>query len=215
MSLFDFFKKDKIENENKSKPFHANVNASDRRDWFSRTRPWHKVSPLIIDVLVDKFGGNPMFEVFVITSMTDNLVSNYEALGKAETPLIPDVVCTQISGILYSTGINAFQKFEQLLKIGGSDKKIELSYATAFNCLETAIILSDYMIASYVALAKLKIFAGSPEEAREIIESGLNKIQKLKEHSNELSASSIDSISQAPQAFDEIEQVLLSMKEEI
>ncbi len=215
MSLFDFFKKDKIENENKSKPFHANKNATDRRDWFSRTRPWHKVSPLIIDALIDKYGDNPMFEVFVIGSMQDGLVSDYETLGKAETPLIPDVVCTQISGILYSTGINAFQKFVQLLESGCSEKKLNALCATTFNCLESSVIISDYMVASYVTLAKLKILSGNPEDASGFIESGLNQIQKLKEHSDEMRKSKIDSISNAPRGFDEIEQVLLSMRDEI
>ena len=215
MSLFGFFKKDKIENENKSKPFHANKNATDRRDWFSRTRHWHKVSPLIIDALIDKFGDNPMFEVFVITSIENDLVSNYETLGKTEVTFIPKVVLAQISGILYSKGIDSLREFEQLLKSGGSDKKIESLYATTVDCLETSVIVSDYMVASYVNLAKLKILAGNSEDASGFIESGLNEIQKLKEHNDVFSKSKIVSISKVPQDIDEMEQMLLSMKEEI
>lgn len=213
MSLFDFFKKDKVKNENKSKPFHANKNATDRRDWFSRTRPWHKVSSLIIGALIDKFGDNPMFEVFVITSVTDGLVSDYETLGETETT--PSIVLGQISGILYSKGIDAFQKFEQLLKSGGSDEKVESLYATALNCLETSVIVSENMVGSYVILAKLKILAGNSGDASRFIESGLIEMQKLKEHTDAMSKSKIDSISKAPQNLDEMEQILLSMKEEI
>jgi len=215
MSLFGFFKKDKIENENKSKPFHANKNATDRRDWFSRTRHWHKVSPLIIDALIDKFGDNPMFGVFVITSIENDLVSDYETLGKTEITTIPSVVLSQISGILYSKGIDALRKFEQLLKSGGSDEKIESLYGTTIDCLETSVIVSDYMVASYVNLAKLKILAGNSEDASGFIESGLNEIQKLKEHNDVSSKSKTVSISKVPQDIDEMEQMLLSMKEEI
>ena len=219
MSLFGFFKKDKIENENKSKPFHANTNANDRRDWFSRTRPWHKVSPVIIDALIDRYGDNPMFEVFVITSMKNDLVSDYETHGKTEFVTeyadTPSIVLAQISGILYSKGMDASQKFIQLLGSGCSEKKLRPSYATTFNCLESSVIISDYMVASYVTLAKLKILCGNTEDASGFIESGLNRITKLKEYSDAMSKSKIDSISKAPQDIDEMEQMLLSMKDEI
>jgi hypothetical protein len=215
MSLFGFFKKDKIENENKSKPFHANKNATDRRDWFSRTRPWHKVSPLIIDALIDKFGDNPMFEVFVVTSMTDGLVSHYETLGETEISTTPSVVLPQISKILFSKGADAAQTLEQLLKGGGSDRKVDSLYATALNCLETSVILSDHMVHSYVILAKLRILSGNLEDANGFIESGLIEIQKIKENYDVFSKSKLDSIKEMPQNYDEIEQILLSMKKEI
>lgn len=59
----------KLPNENLTKPFYTNKTASERRDWFSRTRPWHQVNAGLIDELVEKFGDDPMFEVFTITSM--------------------------------------------------------------------------------------------------------------------------------------------------
>ena len=219
MSLFGFFKKDKIENENKSKPFDANTNADDRRDWFSRTRPWHKVSPVIIDALIDRYGDNPMFEVFVITSMKNDLVSDYETHGKTEFVTeyadTPSIVLAQISGILYSKGMDAAQKYLQLLESGGSLKKQTTLYGTTFDCLESSVIISDCMVASYVTMAKLKILCDNPEDASGFIESGLNRITKLKEYSDAMSKSKIDSISKAPQDIDEMEQMLLSMKDEI
>ncbi len=59
MGLFGFLNNKKIENENKSKPFRQNTSDSERKDWFARTRPWHKVDPPIIDALITKYGNDP------------------------------------------------------------------------------------------------------------------------------------------------------------
>jgi hypothetical protein len=69
MGFFNSLFGGKIENENRSKPFYKNSSSLERKDWFSRTRPWNGIDSKIIDALINKFGDNPMFEVFVVTSM--------------------------------------------------------------------------------------------------------------------------------------------------
>lgn len=68
MSFLDFFLGNAVQNENKTKPFYENKNNDERKDWFSRTKPWYKVDERIIVALIEKFGDDPILEVFVITS---------------------------------------------------------------------------------------------------------------------------------------------------
>ena len=215
MALFGLFSKDKIENENKTKPFQENKSAEEHRDWFSRTRPWHKVSPQIIDAIIDKFGEDPMFEVFVITSMEQDLVTEYQALGRLELVNIPDAVCAQIAGILFSRGSDAALKFHQLMQRGRVTKKTRSLYGTAMNCLEPSIILSDIMIVSYIKLAGLRAVLGKNDDAIKFIDMGLHKIKELEAYSDKFSKSNIGSVANAPEEIRDMQQQLVSMKEEI
>ena len=51
VGLLDRLFGEKIANENKSKPFYDNKSDAERKDWFARTRPWHKIDEKVIDAL--------------------------------------------------------------------------------------------------------------------------------------------------------------------
>jgi len=78
------FFSDRIRNEDKSKPFYENKNPQERKDWFSRTRPWYGIDSVIIDALINRFGEDPMFEAFVIMSTELGLVHGYEKLNSVK-----------------------------------------------------------------------------------------------------------------------------------
>ncbi len=215
MSLFGFLAKDKIQNENKTKPFHENKSADERRDWFSRTKPWHKVPPQIIDAIIDKFGDDPLFEVFVITSMEQGLVGEYEAIGETELVGIPDSACGEIAKILFLKGAAAAQKFSQLFQQGADRAKLTPLYAVALNCLESSVTVSHLCIDSYIQLAALRMSVGRNDDARKWVEAGLRAAQELANCTDAMRQSKIESIVNAPVSIEQAQAILLSMKEEL
>ena len=171
MGLFSFLKKDKIENENKSKPFHKNHNNYERKDWFSRTRPWHKVDPRIIDALIAKYKDDHMFEVFVITSMENGLVKQYEDIGLRG--IDPEVACPVISGILFKHGANASAQVSNMFSSGNiNEKKLSKVYGNAMNLLESSIIIDSNQINAYIQLADLRGMLNKNDEALSFVQQG-------------------------------------------
>lgn len=213
MGIFNFFKKDKIENENTSKPFHQNKNNAERKDWFARTRPWHKIDSSLVDALINKYNDNPMFEVFVITSMENNLVTEYENLSQQN--IDPSVACCVISGILfkhgakYSAQVGAMFKKENI-----NERKLSAIYGNAMNLLESSIIIDPNQIDSYIQLAGLQGMLNKNENALQFIDQGLDAIKFFKESKVPFEKSNIPEIRNSEQHLDTIEKMLLTMKNE-
>lgn len=213
MGLFSFLKQDKIENENKSKPFHKNVNNAERKNWFSRTRPWHKVDPIIIDALIAKYNNDPMFEVFVITSMENGLVKDYENIGLNGIDL--GVACSIISGILSKHGTNASAQIRNIFNSGNiNEKKLSKIYEDAFNLLESSIILDSNQINSYIQLAGLKAMLNKNDEALNFVQQGLMAINRIKESKVPFHKSNIAEIQNATQWLDNTEEILLALQKD-
>jgi hypothetical protein len=211
MGLFGFLDKDKIDNENKSKPFHQNANDSERKDWFSRTRFWHKVDSGIIDALIGRYGDNPMFEVFVITSMENNLVKEYEALGQKN--IEPDVACSVISGILFKRGAQSSALVGDMFRSGKiNERKLSKNYENAMNLLESSVIVDPNQINAYVQLAGLRGMLNKNEDALKYIHQGLEAIRRIKEKNIPFHKSSIPSIQSGAQHLDDTEKMLLAME---
>lgn len=214
MGLFGFLKKDNIENENKSKPFHQNSNQSEIKDWFSRTRPWHKVDPEIIDALIRLYGDNPMFEVFVITSMENNLVEKYGDIGRTCTD--PNVACSVISGILIKKGAQSSKCISESFQSGNIDAdRLSKSFSNAMNLLESSIIVDRNQIDGYVQLASLLGLLNKKEEALDYIRQGLDIIKHLNENGASFHESSIPEVQGFRHAIDESERMLLEMKKDL
>lgn len=198
MSLFSFRKKDKIENENKSKPFHVNSNNFERKDWFSRTRPWHNISAGIIDALIEKYNDDPMFGVFVITSMQNGLVKEYEDIGHKD--ISPEIACSVISGVLCKHGSSAATQFSNMFNSGyTNEKKLSMIYFNAMNLLESSIIIDSNQIEAYGHLAILKGLLGKSDEALSFVQQGLRVIERMQE-------------TPIPFHLDNIKELLLSLK---
>lgn len=211
MGLFSFLKKDKIENENKSKPFHKNHNNHERKDWFSRTRPWHKVDPRIIDALIAKYKDDHMFEVFVIASMENGLVKEYEDIGLKG--IDPEVACSVISGILFKHGANASAQVGNMFSSGNiNEKKLLKVYGNAMNLLESSIIIDSNQINAYIQLAGLRGMLNKNDEALSFVQQGLRAIERIKESDVPFHKSNIPEIQNTAQHLDDTEKLLLALE---
>ncbi len=211
MNLFSFLKQDKIENENKSKPFHNNATSLERKDWFSRTRPWHKIDPRIIDALIAKYNDNPMFEVFVITSMENGLVKVYEDISLKN--IGSEVACSVISGVLCKRGVNASIQAGNMLSSGNiNEKKLLKIYGDAVNLLESSVIIDSNQINAYVQLAGLKGMLNKNDEALNFVQQGLRAIKRIKESKFPFHKSNIPEIQNTAQQLDITEELLLELE---
>ena len=213
MGFFNSLFGDKIENENRSKPFHKNSSSLERKDWFSRTRPWNRIDSKIIDTLINKFGDDSMFEVFVVTSMEQNLVLRYEQLNKEDQSdaLICSIIATMLCEVgIYSAKImialqDDFQKnIEELKK----------HYRIVRNALETAIVLDENQIAAYgylsVVLGSIKQF----EDGLKYAKQGISVIREIRKSNVPFHLSNIDTIRNADQTMDDIEKTLRHLAED-
>jgi len=211
MGLFGFLNKDNIDNENKTKPFHQNANDPERKDWFSRTRPWHKVDSGIIDALMGKYDNDPMFEVFVITSMENNLVNQYENLGQKN--IEPDVACSVISGILFKQGAQSSALVGDMFRSGKiNERKLSKNYENAMNLLESSVIVDPNQINAYVQLAGLRGTLNKHEDALKYVRKGLEVIRRIKEKNIPFHKISIPGIQSGAQHLDDTEKMLLAME---
>lgn len=211
MGLFSFLKKEKIENENRSKPFHENANNTERKDWFSITQPWHKVDPRIIDAFIAKFNDDPMFEVFVITSMENELVKEYEDIGLKG--IDPEIACSVISGILCKHGGSASAQVGNMFNSGKINRrKLSKVYGNAMNLLESSIFIESNQIDAYVQLACLRGMVNKNDDALSFIQQGLRAIERIKKSDVPFHKSNIAGIQNAAQHLDDTEKLLLAMK---
>ena len=86
------------------KPFNTNTTREERQEWFAQTPPWDQVPSSVVDSILDGITDKVMLDAFVLTSMEQNLVPRYEALGRQSTP---DIIRAQISHILCLAGNQA------------------------------------------------------------------------------------------------------------
>jgi len=101
-----------IQNENTSKPFSENITDDERMEWFSRTKPWHNVNSEIIEALVVNSCNNDMFELFVFSSMENNLVRKYQEIENSGIDLA--LACPVIADILFKEGLKlSMEKINQ------------------------------------------------------------------------------------------------------
>jgi hypothetical protein len=207
MGLFNFSKK--IE------PFPETGTASERKNWFLKTSLWDKVSPKIIDALVDKFGDNQLFVQFVMTSLELNLVSKYEDLGRGDYENSPDVVCALISDMLCKKGQDSSEIIATLFE--GGDKtsgRLKEHYKNALNCLETCVVLAEQPQA-YLHLAIIKTYSESFDQSLIFIDKGLKAISKFKSQKIPFELSHNDEIKNIPQYLEDMENEFIDMKKVI
>jgi hypothetical protein len=213
MSLFGFLKNDKIANENRSKPFHENTNDAERKDWFSRTRPWHKIDRGIIDALIAKYNEDPMFEVFVVTSVENELIKEYEELGLKG--VAPDVACSVISGILFKHGASAFAQVGDMFRSGNiSQRKLSKVYENAMNLLESSICIDRNQINAYVQLAGLRGMLKKRDDALKFVHQGLKAVERIRASNIPFETSNIAGIKNTAQHLDDAERMLLALEKD-
>jgi len=213
MGFFNSLFGGKIENENRSKPFHKNSSSLERKDWFSRTRPWNGIDSKIIDALINKFGDNPMFEVFVVTSMEHNLVLRYEQMNKKD--LAEAVICSIIATILCEVGTLSAKRMIALQgEFQNNIKEVRKHYGTVRDTLETAIVLDENQIAAYTYLSVVLGLIKNFEDGLKYARQGIAAIQEIRKSNVPFHLSDIDVIKNADETMDDIEKTLRQLEED-
>lgn len=187
----------------RARPFFENKTKGEFVEWFSNVPPWNKLDTRIAEILIDRFGGDPIFEVFVHVSHERNLVPKYAALqslvgvdgGKFS-------ICPRIAMILASAAEDSRSAIAMALK-RGNQNDLKKHYGHAVDALESAIKIEPNIALLYLQIATLKASIGKNEDARRFCKAGLERIQKLK--SVPFHKSSIESVRNARSDMEEIE----------
>lgn len=187
----------------RARPFFENKTQEEFVEWFSNVPPWNKVDTRIIEMMTDRFGSNPLFEVFVHVSQERNLVPKYAALesllgGNGGS----SAICPHVAMILSSAAEDSRAAIAAALK-RGNQNDIKKHYGHAVDALETAIQIEPNIALLYLQLATLKAMIGKNEDARRFCMAGLERIQKLR--NVPFHKSSIESVRNAHSDMEEIE----------
>ncbi len=187
------------------RPFYKNETPEEKREWFANVPMWNKVNPQLLEEISEKFGSNPLFEVFVITSMETGLVDEYVKLG--HRGYVPGIGCTQVAGVLCKEGIASVNKMTQLMQAPRIDKgKIVPLCSEIINTLEPAIALDENQILAYLGLAHMKAMLDRRQEAIDMAKQGLNKVIELKDKKTPFHMSQLPEVRSMAEQLDEMEQ---------
>jgi hypothetical protein len=216
MGFLGFFLSDAIKNENRTKPFYETKSNDERKDWFARTKPWHKVNERIIAAIVEKFGDDPLFEIFVVTSMEQNLVTKYEQLNKPEFREESDLICSLISNIIYDAGsVSASKMINMLQQPQFNSDLLRHHYKIVMGTFEPATVLDKSQIAAYYQLSIIKGLLNKPEEAIKYAKRGLTVLHEIQAKDIPFHLSKIDEIKSAKRHYAEMEKKLSKIIEDL
>ncbi len=159
-------------------PFYANKTNAERKEWFSIAADWPLVNSKIIDSIITKFGDDPMFEVFVHTSMEEGLVSQYAKMNGHGGE---EINCAQIAEVLCKAGAKSLVAIGDLVKRGDiSTEILARHYGNVLNTFETSIILAEKQVIAYYSLATVNGIIGKADEAKRYAREGLAQISSLR-----------------------------------
>lgn len=177
------------------RPFFENKSEGDFIQWFQNVSPWNKVDQSLIKILIEKFGNNPLFEVFVHTSQEQSLIKRYAELNQlARTDAGQFAVGPKIAMILSSAAEDNREKFARAMK-SKNQSAMKDSYSKAVDSLEVALVIEPNIALLYVQMATLKAMLGKNQEAAEYCNAGLRVIEKQK--SIPFQSSGIGAVNQA------------------
>ena len=183
MGLWSLLFSNKIINENTIAPFSEAITSQERRTWFSRTRPWHRVPFPIVDALFGKLDHDPAaFNRFVLTSTKLDLVKQY---ARMKTTARPGVICAAIAGSLCESGMRLAKHQAVLLGAKGDSLQSDSFLASAAQeALQVAVALESEMYPAYACLAYVTSVKGDFASALAIAMRGLTVVQELKRSSS-------------------------------
>lgn len=161
-------------------PFYANKTRDDSLRWFANVPPWNKVDATIIEMLIGKFGSNPLFEVFVHTSQEEGLINKYAQLNHiARTDAGRFAIYPRIAMILSAAAEDSRAAIAKAMNNKNVDA-LKTHYPKAIDALETAILIEPNIVLLYLQMATLRAMIGKNEEAAEYCRAGLKKIDEQK-----------------------------------
>ena len=141
----------------------------------ARIPPWHKIGPTVVDAILEALAATELFDCFVLSSMEENLVCQYENLGHEDRNV--SVIRAKISGILCQAG---FQKLALLDKEVNTGSTREIGFA-AINLFGPAIVMSKDQIAGYIGMAAIYELLGVKAQCHEYAKRGLLEVQNIRQ----------------------------------
>ena len=168
MGFFGSLFGDKIENENTTKPVFKCTSREERKNWFARTRPWHKTPPSLVEAIICQLENQPpvMLELFTVTAPKVGLIPEFERLPADVTGA---VACSVVAGMFVKVGTPLAQQFvtrKQALRAPPSEretKELVNMASVAKDCLELATVIHKPMIAAYAPRSIVRL---TPSSAR-------------------------------------------------
>lgn|SRR5579872_3642150 len=141
----------------------------------TRIPPWHKIGPTVVDAIFEALAATELFDCFVISSMEENLIYQYEKLGHEDRNV--SAIRAKISGILCQAG---FQKLALLDKEINTGSAREIGFA-AINLFGSAIAMSKDQIAGYIGMAAIYELLGVKAQCHEYAKRGLLEVQNVRQ----------------------------------
>jgi hypothetical protein len=200
--------------KNRLEPFPENKSDAEKLDWFKKTQPWDRVDERITDAVVNKYKGNPMLVVFVVTSMRHGLIPMYCRLNNSEYLNSPDLICSLIAPIFYNLGSTSLKELVALAdNISRNPEKFKLHYSIVMDSLETCIILDENQVSAYSGLAMVNRMLNKNDDALAYAQKSLDVIKKMKEANIPFHLSNDENIRNSMQTFEETEKQLKQCQE--
>lgn len=184
------------------KPFNTNTTREERQEWFAQTPPWDQVPSSVVDSILDGITDKVMLDAFVLTSMEQNLVPRYEALGRQSTP---DIIRAQISHILCLAGNQAIALLAKALDMNDTENARK-AYQLAMNAFEPAIALAKNQVVAYAGISAAYGMVSKRSESHEYAKRGLAELAEMR-----LTAPNDLNRVFTPEALDQMEQHLRSL----
>jgi hypothetical protein len=184
------------------KPFNTNTTREERQEWFAQTPPWDQVPSSVVDSILDGITDKVMLDAFVLTSMEQNLVPRYEALGRQSTP---DIIRAQISHILCLAGNQAIALLAKALDMNDAENARK-AYQLAMNAFEPAIALAKNQVVAYAGISAAYGMVSKRSESHEYAKRGLAELAEMR-----LTAPNDLNRVFTPEALDQMEQHLRSL----
>lgn len=154
----------------KSEQLPACETPEEWKEWFARTPPWQKVPAWLVADVVAQLPGNEELALFADAAMRAQLVSKLETHRRVEPR---SVACAEVSGVFLRVGGPLAQDVLSKKRIGKSDERAAL----ARDCLKVALSLYPDPPSAHPLLAVLLAKMGQTEEALEVAEDGLARVQ--------------------------------------
>lgn len=184
------------------KPFNTNTTREERQEWFAQTPPWDRVPSSVVDPILDSITDKVMLDDFVLTSMEQNLVPRYEALGRESTP---DIIRAQMSHILCLAGNQAIALLAKALDMNDIENARK-AYQLAMNAFEPAIALAKNQVVAYAGISAAYGMVSKRSESHEYAKRGLAELAEMRRTApNDLNRVF------PPEALDQMEQHLRSL----
>jgi hypothetical protein len=181
------------------KPFNTNTTREERQEWFAQTPPWDRVPPAVVDTILDGITDKVMLDAFVLTSMEQNLVPRYEALGRQSTP---DIIRAQISHILCLVGNQAIALLAKALDMNDTENARK-AYQLAMSAFEPAIVLAKNQVVAYAGISAAYGMVSKRSESHDYAKRGLAELAEMRRTApNDLNRVF------PPEAMDQMEQHL-------